>query len=190
MHRSRTSRLPALVALLALGACGGGDAEARASDVSSTPGGPAPSVSAADAGGASAVVSGADAFEVTLSGPPYAGTHRVDGDLKCMVFQGLWQAGWEGRHESGLSALLVQLKEIPASGGASDKLALSVVFGSQDDPDGMMAVIDVHGSEFGRDGRATVTRDGGAAVLRVEGTAQHGARVTAELRCASVDVMS
>lgn len=133
---------------------------------------------------------GADAFEVTLVGSPRAGTHRGTGNLGCMVYNGLWQASWEAPEATGLSALMLQLKEVAPSGGSSEKVSFTAVFGSQTDVEGVTALVDVHGSEFGRDGRGTVTREGKAAVIRIEGTAPQGARVTAVLRCGSVNVMS
>jgi hypothetical protein len=178
-----------LLALLALVGCGGGGAETRpaaAGYAASLAGGAAPSAASPAAGG------GADAFEVTVagSGSPQAGTHRGTGKLGCMVHNRLWQANWEAPAETGLSSLLLQLKEVPASGGSSNKLTFTAVFGSQEKADAITAMVDVHGSEFGRDGRGTVTREGKGAVIRIEGTAQQGSRVTTVLRCASVEEMS
>ena len=181
MHRIRLPRLLAQLALFPLVGCGGGgDAEPRAAAAHDA----VPSAAAAAPGAA------ADSFEVTLADTRHAGTHRGGGSLGCMVYDGLWQASWEAPEETGLSGLMLQLKEVPATGGSSDKLSFTAVFGSQAAPDAVTAMVDVHGSELGRDGRGTVTREGDGAVIRIEGTAQQGGRVTTVLRCASVNVMS
>lgn len=182
MHRTRAPRVVLVLTVLALGSCGERAAEAHSPAAS----GAAP----ASAGGGRAEPRGsADRFEVTLEGTPFAGTHQGTGDLGCMMYNGLWQAGYEAPVGSGVSALLVQLKEIAAAGGSTDKLTFSVVFGQMDDMSGNAGMVDLAGSEFGGDARATVTRQGDGAVLRIEGTAQQGGRVTAVLRCASVDLM-
>ena len=190
MHRTRTPGVLLVLALLALGACGSRDAEARPSAV--TPA--ATSAGAgADGGGAGdrrpAAQGSTDRFEVTLGATPFAGTHQGTGNLGCMMYNGLWQASYEAPVQTGVSALIVQLKEIPAAGGSTDRLTFSVVFGQMDDMSGSAGMVDLAGSDFGGDARATVTRDGEGAVLRIEGTAQQGGRVTAVLRCASVDLM-
>lgn len=182
MHRTRAPRIVFVLALLVLGSCGERAAEAH----------PPAAVNAARE---SASVDRAesrpspDRFEVTLEGTPFAGTHRGAGDLGCMMYNGLWQAGYEAQVQTGVSALMVQLKEVPATGGSTDRLTFSAVFGQMDDMSGTAGMVDVAGSELGGDGRATVTREGDGAVLRIEGTAQQGGRITAVLRCASVEMM-
>jgi len=126
---------------------------------------------------------------VALDGTRFAGTHQGTGKLGCMMYNGLWQAAYEAPVKTGVSALLVQLKEIPADGGSTDRLTFSAVFGQMDDMSGNAGMVDLAGSELGGDARATVTREGAGAVLRIEGTAQQGGRVTAVLRCASVELM-
>jgi hypothetical protein len=188
MHRTRTPRVLLALSLLALGACGSRDAEARPPASASVPA--AAAAAAAGAGDRNAGAPGStDHFEVTLDGTPFAGTHQGTGSLGCMMYNGLWQASYEAPVQTGVSALIVQLKEIPAAGGSTDRLTFSVVFGQMDDTSGTAGMVDLAGSEFGGDARATVTRDGKGAVLRMEGTAQQGGRVTAVLRCASVDLM-
>lgn len=185
MHRTRTPHVLTVLVLLALGACGSRDAEAR-------PSAPAATVAAAGAGAddqRAEAPGSTDGFEVTLGGTPFAGTHQGTGNLGCMMYNGLWQAAYEAQVESGVSALLVQLKEVPAAGGSTDRLTFSVVFGQMDDMSGDAGMVDLAGSEFGGDARATVTRQGEGAVLRIEGTAQQGGRVTAVLRCASVELL-
>lgn len=188
MHRTRAPRVVLVLALLALGSCG--DRTAEAHPPAAAAGAGLGSAGDGPAGERAAVAQGStDRFEVTLEGTPFAGTHQGAGDLGCMMYNGLWQAGYEAQVQTGVSALMVQLKEIPAAGGSTDKLTFSTVFGQMDDMSGTAGMVDVAGSEFGGDARATVTREGDGAVLRIEGTAQQGGRVTAVLRCASVEMM-
>jgi len=184
MHRIRTARVVLLLAVLTLGACG--DREVEAHQAAST------AAARADGGPEASRTAGQGVthrFEVTLDRPPFQGSHEYTGDIQCMMLGGTWQATFEVPGATGLSGMLVQLKEVPAAGGSTDKLILTVMFGQMDDQSGNFAVIDVHGSEQGRDGRGTVVREGEGAVLRIEGTTHYGARVNAVLRCASVDLM-
>jgi hypothetical protein len=183
MHRTRTLLV---LSVLALGSCGDRTAEAHPPAAAGADGGTRGE--GAGAGPAKARAH-TDRFEVALEGTPFAGTHRGSGDLKCMMYNGLWQAAYEAPVQTGVSALMVQLKEVPAAGGSTDKLTFSVVFGQMDDMSGSAGMVDLAGSEYGADARATVTREGQGAVLRVEGTAQQGGRVTAVLRCASVELL-
>ncbi|HEX2210369.1 MAG TPA: hypothetical protein VHG93_22010 [Longimicrobium sp.] len=186
MHRNHTPRVVLVLALLALGSCADRTAEAHPPAAA----GAAASVDAGTAGERRTEATGsADRFQVTLAATRFAGTHQGTGDLKCMMYNGLWQASYEAQVQTGISALMVQLKEIPAAGGSTDKLTFSVVFGQMDDMSGNAGMVDLAGSEYGGDARATVTREGQGAVLRIEGTAQQNGRVTAELRCASVEMM-
>lgn len=181
MYTTPSLRIAALSTLLALAGCAdGGDTSANRNinNAESTD---------TRATNTNTDVGGISSFEVTLAGPPYQGTHSESGQIDCMVHNGLWQAGWEAPEKTGMSGLMLQLKDIPVSGGSSDKVSFSAVFGSQADPDASMAIVDVTGSEHGRDGRGSVTREGEGAVIRVEGTAQHGVQVDAVVRCASVD---
>lgn len=179
MHRTRVLLA---ATLLVLGSCG--DREAQAHPPVSSDAAPA------RAGEDRAKAPGStDRFAVTLDGTRFAGTHQGTGNLGCMMYNGLWQAGYEAQVQTGVSALLVQLKDVPAAGGSTDRLTFSVVFGQMDDMSGNAGMVDLAGSEFGGDARATVTREGEGAVLRIEGTAQQGGRVTAVLRCASVELM-
>jgi hypothetical protein len=182
MHRTRAPRGVLVLAVFALGSCGDRAAEAHPPAASGA--------ASASAGGGRAEARGStDRFEVTLEGTPFAGTHPGTGNLGCMMYNGLWQASYEAQVQTGVSALMVQLKEIPGDGGSTDRLTFSVVFGQMDDMSGNAGMVDLAGSEFGGDARATVTREGEGAVLRIEGTAQQGGRVTAVLRCASVELM-
>ena len=179
MHRTRVLLA---ITLLTVGSCG--DREAQAHPPTASRAAPA------SAGGDRAQVQrSSDRFEVALAGTPFAGAHQGTGNLGCMMYNGLWQASFEAQVQTGVSALMVQLKGIPAAGGSTDRLTFSVVFGQMDDMSGNAGMVDLAGSEFGGDARATVTREGRGAVLRIEGTAQQGGRVTAVLRCASVELM-
>ena len=182
MHATRPPRVLLVLGLLALGSCGDREAEAR-------PPATAGLETETPAARAAARQGSTDRFQVTLDGTPFAGTHEGTGDMGCMMYNGLWQAAYEAPVESGVSALMVQLKEIPAAGGSTDRLTFSAVFGQMDDMSGTAGMVDLAGAEYGGDARATVTREGDGAVLRIEGTAQQGGRVTAVLRCASVDMM-
>jgi hypothetical protein len=186
MHSTPTPRAVVLLTLLALGACGNSDAEARPSAAST----PEAAAAAPGNGDRPAPARGsADSFEVTLGASRLAGTHQGTGALSCMMYNGLWQANYEAQVQTGVSAMIVQLKDIPAAGGRTDRLTFSVVFGQMDDMSGNAGMVDLAGSEFGGDARATVTREGDGAVLRIEGTSQQAGPVTAVLRCASVDLM-
>lgn len=182
MHCTRAPRVVLVLTLLTLASCGDRTAEAHPPAAADAP------RQSAGAGRAESRAS-ADRFEVTLEGTPFAGAHRGTGDLGCMMYNGLWQAGYEAQVQTGVSALMVQLKEVPAAGGSTDRLTFSAVFGQMDDTSGTAGMVDLAGSEAGGDARATVTREGDGAVLRIEGTAQQGGRVTAVLRCASVEMM-
>lgn len=184
MIRIRASRLPAALLLLALVSCGGSEAEGSPADPAVDPRAAAPD-RPAGAGRAAT-----DSIEVTLGGRHFAGTHRAAGELGCTMYGGIWQASYEVPADSGLSGLLVQLKEVPAKGGSTDRLTLSLVFGQMDDMSGNAGMVDVVGSEYGGDARGTVTREGGeGAVIRVEGTTRDGSRAEAVLRCATVSLL-
>ena len=183
MHLLNPARMLPLIALLALASCGNGDADANQSDAGTS------SSPAVSANASAASSSSEDQLEVTVEGTPFAGTHRVTGNLTCMMYGGTWQALYEDMDASGLSAMIVQLKEIPAAGGSTDKLTFTVTFGQMDDMSGTAGMLDLVGSEFGGDAQATVTREGDGATMRVEGTPQQGGKMSAVLRCADVDLM-
>lgn len=185
MHTLNPARILSLVALLALASCGNGDAGAGQSAAGAAS---APAVSE-DASAPSSSSSSEDQLEVTVDGTPFAGTYRVRGDLTCMMYGGTWQAVYEDMDASGLSGIIVQLKEIPAAGGSTDKLTFTVTFGQMDDMSGTAGMLDLVGSEFGGDARATITREGDGATMRVEGTPQQGGTMSAVLRCAEVELM-
>lgn len=186
MFQIRSFLLLPLVVVLTLASCGRADSSSTPQVELAEPpvASPAVAESEADAGGGAE-----DRLEVTVEGAIFPGTHQVTGDMSCMMYGGVWQAVHERQGEAGLSGMLLQLKEIPAAGGATDRLSFSLTFGDMDDMSGTARLLDLAGSESGGDGRGTVTREGAGAVLRVEGTAVQGGRVTAVLRCATVDLM-
>lgn len=192
MLRIRTTRWAALVAVLALAACGGGDAraDAAAPAESGAAGGASSDAPAGSAvPGATAGAGSAGRVDVTISKAPFAGTHQMSGDMMCNMFNGMWQATLEQDRAAGLSGMLVMLKGVPATGGSTDQVTLNLVFGHGTEMSTDAGVIDVHGSETGGDGRGSVTREGESAVLRVEGTTFTGARVEAVVRCGAVDFL-
>lgn len=128
-------------------------------------------------------------IDATIAGPAFAGRHQVRDDMQCTSTAGIWQAGFENGRKTGLSAALVMLQGIPASGGTSDNTTLTLTFG-----DPMTEVIDtnaglvqLHPRALGFDAHGTVKREGKGAVITVEGTAQGAGRVTVVVHCASVD---
>jgi hypothetical protein len=183
MLRNQTSPWATLLVVLALAACGERDARA----------GEAPP---AESGAPASTASGDPApegtapgrVEATLSKAPFAGMHTLSGDLACTAYNGMWQAVLEQQGATGLSGVLVMLKDVPASGGTTEKLTLNLAFGPGGD-DINSAVVDLHGAETGGDARGSVTREGGGAVLRVDGTTLAGARGTVVVRCGSVSFL-
>lgn len=187
MPSFQTSRVLLLAAALSLAGCGEGDAQPGSAQAGAEPS--AAVAAPAGNGGTAGTGAGGDRFTATVSTAPFAGRHEASGAMTCMMFNGLWQAVHENQREEGLSGMLLQVKEVPATGGSSDRVSLSLTFGQMDDMSGRGGLLDVHGAEFGGDARATITREGSGAVIRIEGTAQSRAAVAAELRCASVDFM-
>ena len=184
MRTLNPARMLPLIALLALASCGNGDADTgqSAAGTMSSPAAPGEARAAPSS-------SAEDQLEVTVDGTLFAGTHRVTGDLTCMMYGGTWQAVYEDMEASGLSGMMVQLKEIPAAGGSTDQMTFTVTFGQMDDMSGTAGMLDLVGAEFGGDARATVTRTGDGATFTVDGTPVQGGRLSAVLRCVEVDLM-
>ena len=182
-----TRRALFLSLALALAACGSGDAQLGAAGAAPDSEG----AGAARAGGDATprASAGEDRFEATVASAPFAGTHALAGPMTCMMYNGTWQAVHETDRADGLSAMLLQVRAVPAAGGSSDRLNLTLTFGQMGDESGTAGMLDLHGTETGGDARASIERDGAGAVIRTEGTAQSGARVTTELRCATVEFM-
>jgi hypothetical protein len=187
MPRIRTRRALLLSFALVLAACAEGDAQGGGA----SPHAPVDASGNASRGNppATDAASAADRFEATVGTAPFAGTHAVIAPMGCMMLNGLWQAGSEPKRSDGLSAVLVQVQEVPASGGSSENVTLTLGFGRMGDMSGMAGQLYLYGAEMGGDARGTIERNGAGAVIRIEGTAQTGAHVSATLRCATVDFM-
>lgn len=131
--------------------------------------------------------SATDWLEVSLSKPPFAGTHQVTGDMACFAQDGIWGAGITLDRDRGLTNMLLMLTGVPASGGSTQEVQFALTFGQIDDMSANAAGgIGIGSLAGGGTGTATVEREGGAAVIRVEGTTHYGARVSAVIRCRTV----
>lgn len=183
MPRSKTRRGLTVLAALALVACG--DREPESAEVDYAEVGTDEAVAEASA----TAPQGSDRFEVTINGPPFDGTHRLEGDMDCMNMGGLWQAGNDGLAQEGISGMIMQMEGVPLGGGSTDQAALTVMFGQMEGSSGPSGLIDVRGAASGEDAQGTVTREGNGAVLRVEGTTHSGTGVTAVLHCENVFVV-
>jgi hypothetical protein len=175
--RSRVGPL-LLVTLLGLAACGdsGSDAGASAGQTAGAAvGGSAPS---------------RDEVEVTLGGGPHAGTHAAQAGLDCFADGSGWSAGTGlmSDRRTGMTEVGTLLSGVPASGGATEHVDLTIQFGhiDEDSPELGMAGI---GGMFGGTGRGTVERQDRGAVIQVTGTAQDGTPISATFRCASVETI-
>lgn len=179
-----------LFLLFVLTACGGDEADGTAPDPSSAP---AAGVTA-PAGEPSQDVSGAegssDQIEVTLGEGPFAGTHRATGDMECFAQPGIWGASLTGGGDQAMSEVLLMLQGVPATGGSTQDVNFTITFG---DPmqgtiedSGLVGIGAVAG---GGSGTGTVKREGGGAVIEVEGTTHYGAAISAVVRCATVEVV-
>lgn len=128
-----------------------------------------------------------DSYEVTIGSGPFAGTHRGTGELNCMVQDGSWGADFSEERDRGLSMLNLVIEGVPESGGSSTDVHLGLVFGRLGDPGGSSGGVGIGGVGVGGAARATAERDGPGAVMRVEGTTSYGAKVSAVIRCRSVE---
>lgn len=182
----RHTRPLALILLLGLGGCGDREARAGVSDAAASV-----SESAGGEPGGPGRVPSADQVGVSISKPPFEGKHDASGDFECFSVDGTWGASYHKEREPGLSAMLLILKGVPATGGTGGELTYSMTFGEpvMDEVDDGWALIDLHGSANGGDAQATVTREGPGAVVRIEGTTHYGARVEALIRCRTVNFM-
>jgi hypothetical protein len=174
IRSTRTSSLLALplAGLAALMACDSG-----AQDVAPA-GAPA---TAAETREAPAPVGG-ESWVVTIASGPFAGTHRGSDEMNCMIDEGSWAADFDEERSEGVSALMVQVEGVSATGGTSDEAHLGIMFGAPGEAGwGGISL----GGATGGTARATATREGVAAVMRVEGATAAGDRVSAEVRCRS-----
>lgn len=198
----RDARPLALLVLLALAACDEREAQAGASAGAEDFAGEAVadgSVGTALPGStdgpreSTPAPGSADQIEVSISDPPFEGTHQSSGDMSCFTLNGHWSAHFENGSERGLSGMQVLVNGVPATGGSGEEVHFSLMFGQMVmddvDPDSEAGLVQVHGAKNGGDARVTVTRDGAGAVLRIEGTTHYGARVKGLVRCRTVDFM-
>jgi hypothetical protein len=183
MPSNQTLHSFAFIAVLAFVACAEPNAQAAEGK-----GSRGEAVTRPDDPGATPQQRSTDRVQVTIAGTRLAGSHEASADMHCHMYAGTWQANFEQEREVGLSAMLVQLKEVPAAGGSTDKVSFTVTFGQMDDMSGNAGMFLLHGAESGGDARATVTRDGRGAVLSLEGT-HEGARVSAVVRCGTVEFL-
>lgn len=163
-----------LVALAALLACDAGGQDPA-------PGGAA--AASADTRAAPALAAG-ETYVVTIASGPFAGTHRGADEMNCMIHDDSWAADFSEERSRGVSALLVQLEGVTASGGVTDDVHLLLMFGQPGEAGGGGVAL---GGATGGTVRGTAQREGAAAVMRIEGATAAGDRVSAEVRCPSAD---
>lgn len=129
-----------------------------------------------------------DAYELNIGSGPFAGTHRDTGDMGCNRTAGMWLAGLSRlERERGVSELSLMLTGVPATGGRTEEANFNVTFGQMHDESGNFGLLGIGGAVGGGAGRATVEREGRGAVIRIEGTTQAGAPISAVVRCRTVE---
>ncbi len=134
--------------------------------------------------------SSSDAYELNIGSGPFAGTHQDTGDMGCNRTAGMWLAGLDRlERERGVSGFSLMLPGVPATGGSTEEVNLGVTFGQNDDMSGNFGLLGIGGAVGGGAGRATVEREGKGAVIRIEGTTQDGAPISAVVRCRTVEVV-
>lgn len=179
-----------LFLLLALTACGGDEANGTAPEPSSV----APAEAAGETGAPSQDPSGtegsSDRLEVTISKGPFAGTHQAEGDMGCYAQPGIWGAGLTVEGDQRMSEVLLMLQGVPVAGGSTEDVNFTITFGDPMDEmsenSGLTGIGAVAG---GGSGTGTVKREGRGAVIEVEGTTHYGAKISAVVRCATVEVV-
>lgn len=191
MPRIQPPRSILLLVMLASAACGDRDAQAGVAAPAGAGAADAGSGNAGEEGSSSSDGTAPGRLDVTLDRPPFAGTHQLAGEMQCHVYDGTWQAGMEVERERGPSGMLLMLKGVPATGGSTDQATFAVTFGPNvtDEVDPNSGLVEIHGAEAGGDARGTVTREGAGAVLTLEGTTHYGARVSATVRCGTVEFL-
>ena len=92
--------------------------------------------------------------------------------------------------DPAISQFLLMLQEVPPTGGSSQNVNFTVVFGDPMDEtstnSGMIGLSAVAG---GGTGTGTARRDGRGAVIEVEGTTHDGAKISAVIRCENVEII-
>jgi hypothetical protein len=132
-----------------------------------------------------------DRLELTISGGRFAGTHEVTGDMACFAQPGIWGAGLSRLGDPGISEYLLLLQGVPVTGGTTDQVELAVTFGDvmADETGQNSGLVGISAASGGGSGTASVTTAGRGATIEVTGTSNHGAPLTAVIRCASVEVV-
>lgn len=126
-----------------------------------------------------------ESYVLTVASGPLAGTYRGADELNCMIHDGDWAADFSEERDRGVSALTVTLNGVSESGGTTDDAHLAVLFGRLGEMGGNSGGV-MFGGAAGGTARATASREGDDAVMRVEGTTAQGVAVTATIRCRSV----
>lgn len=176
-----------LALLLALTACGGDEADGTARDAS-------PDLTAEQSAAPARDPSGAegstDRLEVTIGEGPFAGTHQATGDMSCSAQPGVWGATLTVEGGQAMSEVLLMLQGVPVTGGSTQEVNFTITFGDpMDDESENAGLVGIGAVAGGGSGTGTVKREGRGAVIEVEGTTYYGAKVSAVVRCATVDVV-
>ena len=182
MYAIRSACLAVLLTVLSLAACDNQDAEA---DVAARV-----ELAAAPAHDAAVPENSSDRLELNISDGPFAGTHQVTGDMDCFAQPGVWGAGLTRMGDPAISQFLLMLQGVPPTGGSSQDVNFTVVFGDPMDEtstdSGMIGLSAVAG---GGTGTGTAKRDGRGAVIEVEGTTHTGAKISAVIRCENIEII-
>lgn len=125
-----------------------------------------------------------ETYVVTVGSGPFAGTYRGADEMNCMIEDGDWAADFDAERERGISALSVTLDGVTEAGGTGENVHVMVMFGRLGDAGGNVGAIGAGGA-LGGSARATATREGGDAVMQVEGTTATGAPLSVMIRCRS-----
>lgn len=149
---------------------------------------------AGQAGGASQPPGQADVstdsagrFEMTIGSGQFAGKHEAAGPMHCFSQDRIWGAGIQTGRERGLNEVSAMVQDVAQSGGRTERVEFSALFGEISDMSLESGLAGIGGAAGGGSGVATVEREGDGAVIRIEGTTSAGAPVTAVFRCSAVD---
>lgn len=177
----RSFGLSSPVLLLALSACGGGDANGTAREGSSA------SAGEQTAASSPAPVSSSVPFELKISQGPFAGTHHMTDNVNCTAEPGTWMVTSGRPGTQGITQVLMTLEGVPVAGGSSQELAFMATFGDPMDDSNPNSGTMSFGQGVGEGtGTGTVRRNGRSAVIEVVGTTGDGADVSVAVRCATV----
>jgi hypothetical protein len=176
-----TARRSSIALLLVLAACGDegerGMPEASPDGAAGQTATPSPAASAGSS----------TRLELNISGGPFAGTHQVTDNASCTLDRDTWMVAAGSPGGRGVTQALLMLEGVPPTGGSSGEVTLMVGFGNpmnEADPNSGLISLDPEGGEG--TGTGTVRRDGGRAVIELNGTTGDGARVSAVVQCERV----